>query len=293
VGPKRGRSFHLTFPLRSFVQRFAFALLVAAAIGVMVLGQAEPRFTEGLRSVVTDITVPVLAFFSHPTTTVANVVDEVKVLGTLRAKNAFLEEQNQRLLKWQTLARRLETENAELRTLLKAVPDPHASYVTARVIGEAGGPFVRTALINAGAAKKIAKGQAVLSGDGLIGRIVEVGEASARILLITDLNSRVPIVIEESRDRAVLAGDNSSRASLAFLADNARLNVGDRIITSGEGGIFPPGLPVGTIIEIKDDQVIVQPYANMDRLDFVNVLNFTLPGVLPSTQRAGRMGSFR
>jgi rod shape-determining protein MreC len=273
------------------VQRFALALLVGMAIALMIVSQSEPRALENFRAGVTDLLTPIVAFFSRPTATVADVVESVESLATLKEENAALRKANDRLMKWQALALRLEGENTELRRTLRVVPDPRASFITARIAGEAGGPYVRTALLSAGTRDGIAKGQAVLGGDGLVGRIVDVGASSARVLLVTDLNSRVPVFIEPGRERAVLAGDNSSEPHLEFLAAEARLNIGDRLVTSGEGGLFPPGLPVGRVSEVGDGRVMITLFAEWEKLGFVSVLNYELPAPLPATRRAGRVGA--
>ena len=137
------------------------------------------------------------------------------------------------------------------------------------------------------------KGQAVINNEGLTGRVVSAGQHSARILLLTDLNSRIPVIMESSREKAVLAGDNTPHPRLKFLAVDARVNVGDRIVTSGQGGVFPPGLPVGVVSLVSEERALVQPYVNWDRLEHVTVLDYTLPGFLPETKRAGRIGALR
>ncbi len=277
-------------PARALVQRFAFALLIGAAIALMIISQSEPGALERVRSGVTDVVTPIVAFFSRPSATVADVVERVESLAAIKEENASLREANDRLMRWQSLALRLQRENDELRQALKVVPDPRATYVTARIAGESGGPFVRTALLGAGQRDGVKKGQAVLGGHGLIGRIVDAGEGSARVLLITDLNSRVPVFIEPNRERAVLAGDNSDTPRLEFLGAEARIAPGARIVTSGEGGLFPPGLPVGTVAALGEAEATVRPYAAWDRLEFVSVLDYDLPAPLPATRRAGRVG---
>ncbi|MSO75070.1 MAG: rod shape-determining protein MreC [Alphaproteobacteria bacterium] len=285
----RARPFSFILPGRALVQRFAFALLIGAAIALMIISQSESGALERIRARVTDLATPVVAFFARPSATISDVVEHVESLAALREENASLTVANDRLMRWQTLALRLQRENDELRQSLKVVPDPRASYVTARIVGEAGGPFVRTALLGAGERDGVKKGQVVLGGHGLIGRIVDVGSGSARVLLITDLNSRVPVFIGANRARAVLAGDNSDTPRLEFLGAEVGIEPGDRVVTSGEGGVFPPGLPVGTIALVSEGEVEVRPYASWDRLEFVSVLNIELPAPLPQTRRAGRV----
>jgi rod shape-determining protein MreC len=120
-----------------------------------------------------------------------------------------------------------------------------------------------------------------MTGEGLVGRVTEVGERSARVLLITDINSYVPVVLESSRDRAALAGDNSERPRLLFLPNNAKPQVGERVTTSGHGGVFPAGLPVGVIVSTGDGGVRVQPFVDLDRLENVRLVEYGLGGTLP------------
>ena len=287
----RGHPLSFFVPVRAVIQRFSLMLLVGIALALMIISQSAPDTLERFRSGVTDVVTPIVAFFSRPSATVSDIVDRVESLATLQAENATLKENNERLRKWQALALKLQRENEELRSALRVVPDPRASFVTARVAGEAGGPYVRTALLDAGAAEGIKKGQAVLGGDGLVGRIIDVGKSSARVLLVTDLNSRVPVFVEPSRERAVLAGDNSSAPRLEFLAPEAKIAVNDRIVTSGEGGVLPPGLPVGTVAAVEDGVAVVRLAAQWERLEFVSVLDYELPAPLPGTRRAGRIGT--
>jgi len=289
----RGRALLLALPLKTAVQRFAFVLLVGAALSIMILSGAEPRLVENLRGTVSDAAAPILEFFSHPTASFASLVENADAVMNVHEANAQLEKENAALLKWQATAERIVRENDELRRLLNVVPDPKANFATARVISDSGGPFVRTVLINAGESNQVRKGQAVIASEGLIGRVVSAGQYSARVLLLTDLNSRVPVIVESSRERAVLAGDNTAYPQLEFLGVDARVVVGDRIVTSGKGGIFPPGLDVGVVSVVEEERALVQPYVNWDRLELVTVLDYTLPGFLPETKRAGRIGDLQ
>ena len=289
----RGRALLLALPLKSLIQRFAFVLLVGAAITIMILSRAEPRLVDNLRGAVGDAATPILEFLSHPAASFASLVEEIDAALNVHEENARLEEQNAQLLKWQAVAEHVSRENAQLRQILHAVPDPDASFITARVISDSGGPFVRTVLINAGAQDNVRRGQAVITSEGLTGRVVSAGRHSARILLLTDLNSRIPVVVESSRERAVLAGDNTPHPRLEFLAVDARVSVGNRIVTSGQGGIFPPGLPVGIVSSVGEEWALVQPYVNWDRLEYVTVLDYILPGFLPESKRAERIGELK
>lgn len=268
-------------PIRLYGQRFAFLGLIALAVGMMVLGKAETQLVERMRMVVVDAFVPVLDAIARPVATVNELIARVDEVVNVHAENARLREENERLLQWQAIARKLEAENQSLRDMLRFTPDAPVSFVSARVVGHAGGSFLRTVLVTAGAQDGVAKGQAAVTGDGLAGRVTEVGERASRVLLLTDINSHVPVVLETSRDRAVMAGDNSERPKLLFLPSNARPQIGERVVTSGHGGVFPPGIPVGVIVAAGDTGVRVQPFVNFDRMQHLRLVEYGLGGTLP------------
>lgn len=267
-------------PIKGLIQRFAYVGLVAAAFGLMLLGKADVPLAERIRTQVTDALAPILDVLSRPVATVSDVVDQVRELASLHEENAGLREDKVRLLQWQTVARRLEAENTALRALLNFVPGPEASYVTARVIGDTGGAFAHTLLLNAGFRAGVRKGQAVVTGDGLVGRVAGVGNRSTRVILITDLNSHIPVLVERTRTRAILAGDNSEVLRLIRLPPGAEVSPGDRVVTSGHGDAFPPGLPVGVVASVSDAGIGVQPFVERSRLEYVRVVDFGLRGIL-------------
>ena len=267
-------------PLKAAAQRFAFLMLIAGAVGLIILGKADAILIERLRVAVSDAFVPILAAFARPIATVDNAIDEVRALVALRSENERLRQDNAELRHWEQVARELGAQNRALSEALKFVPRGEERSTAGRVIADSGGAFVRSLLIDAGARDGVAKGQAVVVGQGLIGRIAEVGEVSARALLITDLNSRIPVVVETTRDHAILAGDNSDLPRLLYLPPNLALQPGTRIVTSGDGGAFPPGLPIGTIASLGEGGARVQPFANWSRVEYVRIIDYGLKGIL-------------
>ncbi len=249
----------------------------------IVLGKADLLLFDRLRIVVADAAEPVLQAVAQPLATMAAGVRQVEGLFDLYRENQKLREENARLLQWQEVARRLESENADLRSLTKFTPEGSAHYLSAQVIANSGGAFARNVLVSAGTRDGVARGQAAVTGDGLVGRVAEVGERSARILLLTDLNSHIPVQLAASGERAVMAGDNSGEPRLLYLPLNAAVKSGDRIVTAGAGGVFPPGLPVGVVASVEGGLVRVEPFAELSRLDYVRIVDFGLGGVLPQS----------
>jgi len=276
-------------PVKAWAQRFAFLLLVVSAFGLMLLGKVDTVVIERARTVVSDAVAPVLDAVSRPVASLAELLQEGRELAALKASNAALREENERLRHWRTVAHRLEAENAALAQLLNLAPRPGVRYVTGRVVADAGGAFVRSVLINAGRQHGIAKGQAALTGDGLAGRVAEVGRSSARVLLITDINSRIPVVVQSTRQRAMLVGDNSMRPRLRYLPENAEVTPGQRIVTSGHGGVFPPGLPVGRVVEAPGKAPRIAPFVDWERVEYLRVADYEMPGILSTVDEAATL----
>lgn len=267
-------------PVRALAQRFTFMLLVAAAFLLMIVGKADNLIVEKIRTTFSDSVVPVMDVLSRPVDRAAQFIDEAREFTDLRAENGRLREDHDRLLKWQLIARQLDTENQALRKLLNLAPNPQLSFISARIVSDSGGAFAHSVLVVAGGRDGVKKGQAVITGEGLAGRIVEVGERSARVLLLTDINSRIPVMIERTGERALLAGDNSPEPRLLYLSADANPAPGDQIVTSGHGGVFIPGLPVGAVSTVERGMVTVRPYVNWERMDYVRLLDYELPGIL-------------
>jgi rod shape-determining protein MreC len=267
-------------PLKVALQRFTMGLLVVAAFALMILGKADAVLVERTRALLGDALAPMLEVLSKPVDAANTVIAQARELIALRAENERLKAEQARLMQWRTVAERLEAENRAMRQQLRFAPDPRLTFVSGRVVADTGGAFVRTLVVTAGGRDGVVKGQAAVTGDGLVGRVQTVGTATARVLLITDINSRIPVVVERTHDVAMLAGNNSDEPQLLYLLPGAAPQPGDRVITSGHGGVLPAGLPVGVIGRILDGKVRVQPFVDLHRLDYVSLIDYHLPGVI-------------
>lgn len=268
-------------PVRTLWQRFAFTALVLAAFGLMLLGKADIVVVKRLQIAAVDAVAPILDALSHPAAAVSKGVETVISLRDLHAENERLREENGRLKQWQHVAHLLESENKALKRLTNHVGPPPVSYISARVIAEAGGPFVRSALLNAGRHSGVRRGQGVVSEDGLAGTIVEVGELHARMLLVTDLNAQIPVLIGAAREPGILVGDNTNHPRILYLPQNSRVSPGDLVISSGHGGMLPAGLPVGTVSSVSETGIRVKPVVDWTHLEFVRIVDYQMQGVIP------------
>ena len=266
--------------VRLALQRFALALLIAAAFAAMLIGKADTVLVENARVLALDLASPALEAIARPVAVANRTIADLKEFATLREENARLREENTRLLAWQTAARRLENENTRLRDLANFREGPEASFITARIVGDSVSAYVRGALLNVGRKAGVTPGQAVVTGEGLAGRVAEVGDNSARVLFVTDVNSRLPVQVERTRERAILAGDNSALMRLTLAQTLQGVQRGDRIVTSGHGGSFPVGIPVGEVVQTESGSVKVRPFADFSRLEFVRVVDYGVTGLV-------------
>ncbi len=280
---KTGQRFssRVSAPVRNLAHRFTYVGLVAAAFALMLLGKADMLLVERFRAQITDAFAPILEVVSKPVASANEIIQRGRELANIRGENAALRQDIHRLRQWQSVARILEGENKALREQLNFVPGPKVSYLTARVIADSGGAFAHSLLVNIGSQNGVTKGQAVVTGGGLVGRVAGFGSRATRVLLITDLNSRIPVLVESTRTRAILAGNNTDRPRLIHLPPGVTVSPGDRIVTSGHGGVFPAGLPVGVIDSVSESGISMQPFVRRDRIEYVRLIDFGLKGVIP------------
>src|SRR6185503_11603374 len=278
--------------VRLALHRFALVVLVVAAFAAMLIGKADTVLVENARVLALDLASPALEAIARPVAVANRTIADLKEFATLREENARLREENTRLLAWQTAARRLENENTRMRELANFREGPEASFITARIVGDSVSAYVRGALLNVGRKAGVTPGQAVVTGEGLAGRVAEVGDNSARVLFVTDVNSRLPVQVERTRERAILAGDNSALMRLTLAQTLQGVQRGDRIVTSGHGGSFPVGIPVGEVVQTESGSVKVRPFADFSRLEFVRVVDYGVTGLVsgPSTPAAAPKG---
>lgn len=277
----------LSIQARQALARLTLPVLVVASFGLMLLGKADTLLAERARSAMADALAPIYAIVGEPIRAVGETLHDAAGLITLREENARLREENERLRRWQSVALALDAENQRLKANLSWVPDPRAAFVTTRVIADAGGLYARAVLLSVGPNHTIRKGAIALDERGLVGRVTEIGARTARVLLITDLNSRIPVILESSRARAILTGTNSPRPRLLYWPEGVTPAEGERIVTSAEANAFPANLPIGTVHYSANGVPEVEPEARLQRLEVVRIFDYGL-GVLPPPEPAER-----
>lgn len=261
---------------RSRNRRFNIVVMIFISIGLVFLGKAESFVVDRARTLLNQALTPVLEVVIEPFTAVSESLQRLGGAFNVFEENDRLKAENARLRRWEHVARQLELENGHLRASLNVVPESQQISITARVVGDFGGSFVRSILVNSGQEHGISVGNSVFVQGVLIGRIVEVGPKASRAILVTDLNSKIPVQTE-SGVRGILAGNNSELTDILHLPEDAIVKNGERVMTSGDGGVFPPGLSVGEVTDVQPKgDVKVIPLEGLSRLDFVQIVDFGL-----------------
>ena len=264
----RSQSNDYTGPLR----RLLTAVLVLMLAGVFILWRIDSPRVERFRAQVTDTLVPNVDWAMAPVTGAVNLLRDFQSYQRLSEQNGELRSELRRMQTWKEAALQLEQENARLLDLNNVRLDPRLTYVTGVVMADSGSPFRQSVLLNVGARDGLVEGWATMDGIGLVGRISGVGENTARVILLTDASSRIPAVIQPSGQRTIVAGDNSAAPPVDFLESPDLVRPGDRVISSGDGGVFPAGLLIGQIAADPGGRLRVRLAADFERLEFLRVL---------------------
>jgi rod shape-determining protein MreC len=271
----------LSIQARQALEKLTLPVLIVVSFGVMLLGKADAVLAERARMALADGLAPIYATLAGPLDQIRATVADATGLWDVRNENIHLREENDKLRRWQSIALALDAENQRLKASLHWIPDPAASFVTARVVADAGGVYAKAVLLSVGPNHGIKKGEIALDERGLIGRVTEVGSRTARVLLITDMNSRIPVILETSRAHAILVGTNGPRPRLLYWPEGIMPQEGERVVTSAEANAFPANLPVGTVHFNSNGSPDVEPAAMLQKLEVVRIFDYGLNGVTP------------
>lgn len=268
------------------IRRILIGLVVFLLLAVFLLWRIDSPRVERFRAALVDRIVPNFEWAMVPVTAAAGMIEDFRSYQKIYAQNQELRRDLQKLKSWKEAAVQLEQQNAKLLALNSVRLDPKLTSVSGVVLADSGSPFRQSVLLNIGRRDGIMDGWATMDGIGLVGRISGVGKNTSRVILLTDSNSRIPVTIQPSGQRALLVGDNSYRPPIEFLEKPEQVRPGDRVVTSGDAGVFPAGLLVGQVAKDTDRRLRVQLAADYERLDFLRVLRshtyeaITDPGAL-------------
>jgi rod shape-determining protein MreC len=253
--------------------RRLMVVVTALVLGmIFLIWRIDSPRIEPLRAAITDAVVPRMDWALTPVTRVLRMMEDFQSYARVYEQNQELRRELQQMRAWREAALQLEQRNAQLLDLNQVRVDPQLTHVTGVVLADSGSPFRRSVLLNVGQRDGITDGWAVMDGLGLAGRIAGVGQRTARVILLTDPASRIPVQVQPSNQRGLLSGDNTPLPLLEFLDAGEDIRPGDRVVSSGDGGVFPPGLLIGEVVQGPDRRLRVRLAADFSRLDFLRVL---------------------
>ena len=286
MAKERSQNEDFATPLR----RLLLGVVVLCLLGIFIVWRIDSPRVERFRAQVTDRVVPSLDWAMTPVTATINLVRDFQSYQRLVDQNRELRSELRQMQAWKEAALQLEQENARLLDLNNVRLDPRLTYITGVVMADSGSPFRQSVLLNVGARDGIVDGWAAMDGIGLVGRISGTGQNTARVILLTDASSAVPALIQPSGQSALIAGDNTAAPVVDFLENPDLVRPGDRVVTSGDGGVFPAGLLVGQVAADPSGRLRVRLAADYERLEFLRVLRHhgteqvTDPGAIVAPQ---------
>ncbi len=252
--------------------RLILSALIVLLLGLFLLWRIDSPRVERVRMAVIDKVIPNFSWATSPLTSAMNVLRSARSYTRIYQQNQDLRRELQQMTAWKEAALQREQENARLLDLNNVRLDPKFTKITGVVLADSGSPFRQTVLLNIGQRDGIINGWAVMDGIGLVGRIAGVGERTSRVILLGDTSSRVAVKIESNGQTALVVGDNTSRPPIEFLENSETVYPGDRIVTSGDGGVFPSGILVGQVTQTPSGRLRVRLAADMQRLEFLRVI---------------------
>lgn len=263
--------------------------LCIVMLAIFALWRINNPRAERMRMALVDKITPAIEWTVTPVTAFGRLLDDFQSYNRVYQQNQELRRELQRMRGWREAALQLEQKNAQLRALNNVKLSPHLSFVTGEMLTDSGSPFSQSGLVNIGRQDGIVDGSVAIDGAGVVGRVVGLGEKSARIVFLTDTNSQVPVLVLPSGQKGILTGDNSLVPLLQFLEDQDAIRPGDRVVTSGDGGVFPADLLIGQVATDADQRARVRLAAEYSRLDFVRLLRPV--GALDQTDPGGLVGN--
>ncbi len=254
------------------VRRILLVAVSVVCLGLFALWRIDNPRVEAMRMALMDRFAPGFDWTLSPVAAVSRFVAEYQSMARVYEQNRELRRELQQMKGWREAALQLEETNARLRALNNVRLSPRVGFITGEVLADAGSPFHRSVMLNIGRIDGVADGAAAVDGLGLVGRVSGVGERTARVVLLTDINSRVPVVVQPSGQSGLVTGDNTAAPLLEFLEAPEAVRPGDRIVTSGDAGVFPADTLVGTVALDRAGRHRARLAADYASLEFLRVL---------------------
>lgn len=264
-----------TGELKILLRRFFVILLFLFSFFFILLSKVDSVIVESINRAALSVIGPVMQIVEFPARIGDRIYTYFYDMRQIYTDNRELREENRQMLILQNKVRTLEVENQLLARLLNYVPPAEAKFLSAKIIAESDDNFTHMLLVYIGN-ESVKKGQVVLGDESVIGRVDKISGKYAKVILVTDINSKIPVVIERTRARGVLSGNNTAMPDLIFTHSTADIREGDVVVTSGVGGMFPAGLPIGFVSSVKTGEIKVETLADISRVEYVRIVDYGL-----------------
>ncbi len=255
--------------------------LVLGVASIVLCRLTQATFVESGSSLVTG---PAQVVVGYPIRAVSDLLQGIRGISELRSENERLRAELDRLHQEVAAMPEIQRENQLLREQLDLRRTrPTYQYSAGRIIGYDPNPLVKSIIINIGTRDGIADGMTVVTPQGIVGRVVRASPGTSKVLLVTDVSSSINGMLQTTRARGVVNGSSTGRLVMRYIGQSEVVHTGDRVITSGLGGNFPPGLLIGSVIDVRQKDVDMfqearlEPAVDVDRLEQVLVITNFLP----------------
>lgn len=254
------------------LQKISLMAFVLICLFSIFIWQFNNSFSKNIKAKMLDMSYPILFSATSGIDSITDFFQYAKIFFSIKQENKKLQSEIKDLESKMSFMRIYEKENIELKKLLKFVKDSEYVFKSARVIGNSNSIFARSILIDAGLKDNVMVGQAVVNHQGVVGRVIETANHASRVLLITDFNSKIPVIGASSREHAILYGQNKEFLKLSFYEKHHDFEIGETLVTSGDGWLFPPGYPIAKIVDIEENKILAMPLIKWSLIDLVSVM---------------------
>lgn len=258
----------------SVFKKVEFPLLCFLCVVFIVTSKINKDFSKSVSNAFIGISIPITKFAALPFNTAINLLTNFQELIEAKKNNEALKAENEKLKSFYINAVNIGRENKDLKQTLQFITTKSSNYKVGRIIGRTNQLFNQAAYIDIGKNRDIKEGSLVSGNRGVIGRILEVFEDKSRLLLITDANSRIPIITSKARVRGILAGNNSSVMEILYLQKNHAIKPGDFVFTSGDGDTLPAGVLIGIVKKVDKGYAAVEMVENINNVDIITVMEY-------------------
>jgi len=274
--------FLLAIPLRTAIAQVSVGALLLSALVLMFMARNHAEWLDRLRLQVNAGIQPALVFVQTPVQVVEDWLADLQQLTVLQQENKSMQDEMSGLRTWHLQALRLESENRALRNLLGMKQTHEVTSTACNVLSDNGSSFGHSVLVAVPADFRLQPGLVAMTGDGMVGRTIEFSDAAnlARVLLLDDPASRIPVVLENSKATAILAGHSAGHLSLENLPSGTPAAVGELVLSAGNDGVLPPGLPLARVTDVAPDHITIKSIAPLDRLDWLRLVDFGTATIL-------------